>query len=165
MRASAHQAALLQRRGRSISVQAPLRLRLRVYLTRPRLDRQIAVGGACAVSAALELRARQLSSPRIRLQLARNLRGVVEYVDRRGSRPALSAVVIDRHAVASGRHAILGLAERLEAEDPVSPRGVVLVRRLLSDGLGPLFNRNSQQTVIQAVWNIVEALEQRDATR
>jgi len=163
MRAGAHQAASLQRRQRSISPQAPLSLRLRVYLTRPRLDRQIAAG-AYATSDAIELRARQLSAPRIRLQLARSLREAVEYVDRLGSRPALSAVVIDRRAVSNGRHAILGLAERLEAEDPVNATGVVLVRRLLCDGIGPLFNHNSRQTVVQAVWKIVEALEQREAT-
>jgi len=41
----------------------------------------------------------------------------------------------------------------------VTPKGITLARRFLPDGLGPLFNRNSQHTVIQVVWNINDALE------
>jgi hypothetical protein len=160
MRTSAYEAAQFNHRARSSSAGASPTLRLRVYMTRPWLDRQIATGGACAASAALELRARQLTSPRTRSQLARELRGLVEYAERMGSRPTFSAVVIDRRAVAAGRHAILGLAERLEGREPVSARGVTLVRRLLTDGLGPLFNPRSEQTVIQVVWNIEDALEE-----
>ena len=59
-----------------------------------------------------------------------------------------------------GRHAILGLAERLEGRDPVSARGITRVRRLLTDGLGPFFNPRSEQTVIQVVWNIEDALQE-----
>jgi hypothetical protein len=135
-------------------------LRLRVYLTRPWLDRRIARGGAGTESAALELRARQLTSTRTRSQLARELRGLVEYAERAGSRPTFSAVVIERRAVTRGRHAILGLAERLEGRDPVSARGITRVRRLLTDGLGPFFNPRSEQTVIQVVWNIEDALQE-----
>ena len=128
-------------------------------MTRSWLDRQIAAGSASAETAALDLRARQLTSLRSRLRLARELRGVVEYAERIASRPAFSAVVIDRRSVIRGRHAILGLAERLEADDPVRPKGVTLARRLLTDGLGPLCDPNSEHTVIQVVWNINDALE------
>ncbi len=127
-------------------------------MTRPWLDREIAAGSTDGASAALELRARQLTCTRTRRQLARQLRELIEYAERVGSRPMFSAVVIDRRAVSSGRHAILGLAERLEGEEPVSPRGITLVRRILTDGLGPLFNPRSEQTVIQVVWNIEDAL-------
>jgi hypothetical protein len=37
--------------------------------------------------------------------------------------------------------------------------------RQLTDGLGPLFNPNSEQTVIQAVWNIEDALGVRQSGR
>jgi hypothetical protein len=165
MRASPHAAAQVHRRSRSRSGSAPTTLRLRVFLARPWLDRRIAAGADPATTPALELRARQLTSARARQRLARELRGLVEYAERVGSRPTFSAVVIDRRAVSRGRHAILGLAERIEGETPVSPRGVTLVRRLLTDGLGPLFNPNSQQTVIQVVWNIEDALDVRLAGR
>jgi hypothetical protein len=162
MRTDAFEAAPFHRRDRSTSIHPPPTLRLRVYATRGGLDRRIAAGGDCWSSDALALRAAQLIDPRTRLQTAMALYGIVKYVERLGSRPIFSAVVIDRRAVLRGRHAILGLAERLEGEAPVTARGVALARVLLTDGIGPLFNRNSQQTVIQAIWRIEDALEGAD---
>lgn len=127
-------------------------------MTRWRLDRQIAAGSAYESSAALALRAVQLIDPRTRRAIARDLHGVLRYVDRVRPRPAFSAVVIDHRAVLGGRHAIVGLAERLEGKAPVAPRGVALVRTLLTDGASPLFNRNAQHTVTQAIWRIEDAL-------
>jgi hypothetical protein len=147
--------------GRAGSPDPSLALRLRVYITRFHLDRQIATAGAGAASAALELRAQQLTCARTRLQLARNLRRVVEYVEHVESRPLLSTVVIEPRTVSDGQHALLGLAERLEAGGAVNPRGMVLVRRLLTDGLSPLFNLKSEQTVVEAIWDIEDALEER----
>ena len=37
------------------------------------------------------------------------------------------------------------------------------MQRFLTDGLGPLFNPNSQETMVQAVWNIEDALEAGEA--
>ncbi len=128
-------------------------------MTRGKLDREIADGRLCESSAQLALRSRQLVSPRERRQLARDLRGAVAYVDRMDSRPTISAVVIDRGAVRSARQAIVRLAERLEGWAPVSPRGVALVSVLLTDGLSPLFNANSEQSAIEAIWEIDDALE------
>ncbi len=159
MRTSAYEAAPFHRRAQSSSVGASPTLRLRVYITRPWLDRQIAARGTCTATAALELRARQLTCARNRRQLARQLREIVKYAERIGSRPIFSAVVIDRRAVLNGKHVILGLAERLEGPAPVSPRGITRVQRFLTDGLGPLFNPNSQETMVQAAWNIEDALE------
>jgi hypothetical protein len=129
-------------------------------MTRGRLDRQIAAGCPCDSTAALALRARQLVDPRSRLRLARSLRGVVEYVDRVGARPVLfSSVMIEREAVSADRETILGLVERLEGTAPVNPRGVVLARTLLTDGIGsPLSNRSCGRTVAEAVWDVADAL-------
>jgi hypothetical protein len=144
---------------RSGSAWAPLALRLRVYLTRGRLDRQIAAGRRYDSTAALAVRAGQLTRPRTLQQLAGALHRIVSYVDRAGSFPIFTAVVIERGAVMSGRHAILGLAERFEGPAPVSPRGVALAQLLLSDGLSPLFNRRCDRTVIQAIWEVQDALD------
>jgi hypothetical protein len=130
-----------------------------VRATRGRLDRQIASGRPCESSAALALRATQLTDTHARRHLARDLRGIVDYVDLHGSGPVLSAVVIDRAAVRESRHAILGLAERFEGEVPVSPRGVALARALMTDGLSPLFNRACERTATQAIWEVEDALE------
>jgi hypothetical protein len=72
-------------RNRSNPGAVPLALRLRVYLTRGRLDRQLASGRLCESTAALALRARQLGDPRQRRKVASDLRGIVDYVDRVGS--------------------------------------------------------------------------------
>jgi hypothetical protein len=151
-------------RGGSIGMRAPLGLRLSVYVTRGRLDRQLAAGRPPASSAALALRARQLNDPRTRRRIARGLRGVVEFVvavDRRcrPAVPAFSAVVILPAPVRAGSAGLLGLADRLDGPDPVNARGVALAKALLTEGTGsPLFNPNCERTVAEAVWEIADAL-------
>jgi hypothetical protein len=136
-----------------------------VYTTRGRIDRQIAAGRSCESTAALALRAKQLTQQRTRQRIARHLRGIVKYVDRVGQRRDLSAVVTDRVAVSAGRESILGLAERFEGTEPMNPRGVVLTSRLLTDGCNsPLFNSFCGRTVAQAMWEVSDALEANDPT-
>jgi hypothetical protein len=134
-------------------------LRFRVAVTRGRLDRQISEGYPCEATEALSLRARQLTHVENRRRLASELRSVVDYVDRIGSRRDPSAVMIQRAAVRDGREALLGLAERLEGGLPVSPRGLVLTRQLLTDGVGsPLFNLCSDASAVDAVWRVADVL-------
>jgi hypothetical protein len=155
---SAFHTVSLRHQRRSTS-EDTLRLRLRVYLTRASLDRQIVAGRPCKSTAALALRSSQLVEPRTRRQIARSLRSVVEYADYRATHRVISAVVVEPAVVRRARHPILGLAERLEGPRPVSPAGVAGAQTLLTDGLSPLFNRNSEQTVTQAIWNIQDALD------
>jgi hypothetical protein len=130
-----------------------------VQLARRKLDRQIRSGSDLDASPAVALRARQLIDPRTRRCFARHLRGAVGYVDRVGSRPLFTAVVIDRAMVRAGREAILGLAERLEGPEPVCPVGVVLTLALLTDGLtSPIYNRDCGRSVEDAIWEIADAL-------
>jgi hypothetical protein len=82
----------------------------------------------------------------------------VDYVERAGTRPVFTAVVVERAAVHGARKAILRLAERLEGSRALSARGVVLARALLIDGRGPLFNRHSERTVSEAISDVEEAL-------
>jgi hypothetical protein len=148
---------------RAVSLRAGYALRVRLWLTRGRLDQQIVTGHPWDSGATTALRAHQLSDPRTRRRLARNLRRLVAYADRCDGRPPFSAVVVDRAAVRADREAILGLAERLEAEDPVNPRGIVLAQRLLTDGIdSPLYNRRCGRTVAAAVWEISDALGDDD---
>jgi hypothetical protein len=145
--------------GESTSGGASLALRLNVFVTRRKLDRRIAAGRPCESSPALALRAHQLTGSRSREEIARNLRGVVDYVHRHRSRSVISAVVIEPAAVRSGRRAILELARRLEGTAPVSPGGVVRAGALLTDGRSPLFNPHCERTVAQAVSEVHDALE------
>src|ERR1700722_1213136 len=98
-------------RRRATPPDAGMALRLHVYVNRRGLDREIALGGSCQSNEALALRAQQLTQRRTRQRIAGNLRRIVAYVDRAGSRRDLSAVVTDRAAVSAGRQSILGLAE------------------------------------------------------
>ena len=150
-------------RGRSASARGAFALRVRVWFTRAKLDQQIATGRAWHSGPATALRARQLSARRSRQRLAGYLRGIVAYADREERRPPFSAVVVDRAAVRADREAILGLAERLEARDPVNPRGIVAARRLLTNGIdSPLYSRRCGRTVAAAVWEISDALGDDD---
>jgi|NGEPerStandDraft_6_1074524.scaffolds.fasta_scaffold00184_5 hypothetical protein len=143
---------------RSASAGAPLALRLNVYLTRGRLDRQLAAGHAHDGADELTLRAKHLTNPRTQRDIARNLRGIVRYVDRQESRKGISCVVISPRAVRGGRTAICELAEQLERAAPVNPRGIVLAQALLTDGNSPLFNPYSERTVAEATREIQDAL-------
>jgi hypothetical protein len=131
---------------------------MRVYVTRMLLDRRIAAGEIDDSDAALALRRRQLIDSSNRRKVARRLRGIVEYVDRRGSRPSFSAVVIEPTAVADGRLPILRLAARLEDPAPVSPRGVALAQELLTDGSGPFFDPRSPRSVAEAIVEVEDVI-------
>jgi hypothetical protein len=125
-------------------------LRLRVYLTRGTLDREIARGVALDTTPALMLRARQLVAEPTRRVLASDLRRAVGYAERVESRTRLSAVMLEPARVRAGRGALLRLAERLEQAAPGSPQGVALTHVLLTDAASPLFNRDSERTVTEA---------------
>ena len=146
-------------RGGSLPGRASLALRLRVYLARGRLDRQLAAAHSFDSDEALALRAHQLTREATRRSLAESLRSAVAQADRIAPHRALSAAVIRRDAVRADREMLLGLAERLETGAPVSARGVALTRVLLTDGCwSPLSNPHSELTVAEAVWCIADAL-------
>lgn len=152
--------------SRADSPSRPIVLRLRVFLSRRRLDRQIAAGHARADVRALELRARQLTHPRSQQMVASSLRQVVGHVDRLGAGPDLSAVVIDRATVRASREAILGLADRLGQASQVSSWGMVLARELVTDGAtSPLYRADGGRALMQSLWEISDALgSERPAT-
>jgi len=143
---------------RGASAGAPLALRLKVYLTRGRLDRQLVAGHGPDAPTELTLRAKHLSNPRTQRDIARNLRGIVRYVDRQESRRGISCVVVSSHAVRTGRTAICELAEQLERAAPVNPRGIILAQALLTDGNSPLFNPYCERTVAEATREVQAAL-------
>jgi hypothetical protein len=144
--------------SRADSPGGPVLLRLRVFVTRRRLDRQIAAGHTCDAPA-LDLRARQLTDLRSQQAAANSLRRVVGHVDRLGAGPDLSAAVIDRAAVRASREAILGLADRLNRAGEVSPQGMVLARELITEGAtSPLYGTKGGRILTKALWEISDAL-------
>ncbi|HXD55264.1 MAG TPA: hypothetical protein VN618_10965 [Solirubrobacteraceae bacterium] len=150
-----------RRRVRAGSDGSSPGLRLKVRLTRGRLERRIAAGEPRGSSPELALREAQLTDPRSQRRIARDLRRVVAYADAHRSGRAISSVVIDARMVRRGRWAIVELAEQLERAGKVDPRGVVLARELLTDGSGPLFNRHADRTVARAARDVRDALDGR----
>jgi hypothetical protein len=129
-----------------------------VFVSRRRLDRQIAAGDA-GDAPELALRARQLTRPHSQRVLARSLRRVIKHVDAVGRGPNLSPVLVDRGAVSANRQAILGLADRLDRAGDVSSRGMVLVTDLLTDGAAsPLYRTGGGRALAEAIWGISDAL-------
>lgn len=111
---------------------------LQALVRRERLDRELARGTHPARSAALEVRARQLGSPRSRRSLAVALEDAVAIA--RGARRASSAM--PRLAQAEIRTAapeMLELARELRTAPEVAAEGVARARLLVTDGLGPLY--------------------------
>ena len=98
---------------------------------RSRLDRQLAEGVDPDQSPALSLRARQLQGMRPRRSLANSLERDIEMTERY---PDGAALPISRAEVTRARPLLLLLLERLREPGAVSPRGVVMVRLLLSGG-------------------------------
>jgi hypothetical protein len=89
----------------------------------------------------LAWRAAELVDPTNRLELAHTLRSLVREAN---PRYLPTASPVNRVAVRAESEMLLALAARLaDLERSVAPRGVLLVQRLLVDGAGPLYERES----------------------
>jgi len=119
-----------------------------------------------------ELVSARLPSPRLawrtaelvdadnRVELSRSLTAIVHAAD---ERLLPSASPIDRNAVRGARAQLLSLAAHLcDLSRPVTPRGVLIVERLLVDGSGPLYQRGSSNRLSLAVADADAALGDRD---
>ncbi len=115
-----------------------LLLRLRGSLQQARLDRLLAEGADPAETAELSLRARQLQRPGRRRALAKGLERAIAQA-KQYSRSNINSP-ISREEVARAHPLLLRLAERLRSQEPVSPRGVAIARRLLTDSRSPIFS-------------------------
>ena len=84
------------------------------------------------------LRAGPARAARQQRRYAEGLESAVERSAR--PRPPLTAVVpVSREAAGDARGVLLDIAERLRQPRPVRPEGLTQVRRLLTDGAGPLY--------------------------
>lgn len=137
----------------------PLRLRLRVMLQRDRLDCALALGCTPHMRPELELRARQITSRRSRAQLARSFRRTVAEVQRPRTPRYGAAVPLRTAAVRPWSEALLGLADRLDAPDTLSPAAIARVRELLTDGTGPLYCDHPRRSLDQMIWRIADVLQ------
>lgn len=105
----------------------------------------------------LAWRVEELVSTKNRLDLAHALRSLV-----RDASPQYlpAASPVNRRAVRAESQALLDIAARLaDLDDPVAARGVVLADRLLTDGSGPLYDRERVDELPRYLDTTLEALE------
>ena len=82
----------------------------------------------------------------------------------RGRRSARSVLSRRRYrcvaaVVLSWREGLLGLAERLEAPDPISATAVARALMLLCDGAGPLYQDDTERSLGEAIWWIADGMQ------
>jgi hypothetical protein len=107
----------------------------------------------------LAWRVQELVSTKNRLDLAHALRSVVHDA---GPRYLPAASPVNRVGVRGESEAILGVAARIaDLERPVAARGVVLADRLLTDGSGPLYDRERVDELPPYLDATLHALEPR----
>jgi hypothetical protein len=115
-------------------------------LRAPRLDRALADGADPASEPGLDARARRLTSWRTRRRIAKAL----EELERGPGLPV-------RHdQVNEARDLLAELAAALRSRERVSARGVLLARRIVTDGCGPLYAPNASPSALR--WRVWEAL-------
>jgi len=102
-------------------------------------------------------RAAELTSPRERRSLARSLRRLVAELQ---GRATPGSVPIDRAAFRPYVPDLRALSERLaDLSRPVAPAGVLLLIQLLTEPVGPLYDRASADELPRKVASILAALE------
>jgi hypothetical protein len=140
----------LDRLGVERVVYRPLSLRLRaqwwqrvhlalvVWSRAASLDRELAAGVSPGASALLAIRAYMLTGRRGRVRVADGLARATR--DAQTSGAGFSAAVRpDRRELLAARTVLDTLERRLRSPEPVSARGVALLRALLMDGASPLY--------------------------
>lgn len=132
-----HEARRVPRRGLWYALDL-MRMHRAVRKARWEADSEIAKSDG-SVPLRLAWRIDELVATKNRLDLAHTLRSLVRDA---GLRHLPSASPVNRPAVRAHSETILVVASRLaDLERSIAPRGVVLVDRLLTDGSGPLYDR------------------------
>ena len=115
-------------------------LRIRVFLSRLRLDRDLARGVDPAAGPELALRAEQLTSPRGRERIASGIDDLIEIVAGDPRRHVGPSMLPFRHQrVRPNLDRFEELARVLRGAGPHGVRGTAMASTLLDDGRGPLY--------------------------
>lgn len=125
-------------RGRADVVGVSVRARLTAWLRADHLDALLAVGAAEIPGSALAIRAARLTSRGERNALARTLSLAVSDAHDRTA-VLTRRVPVHRQNVAAAEDRIGDIVARLQSPGPVNARGMARLRRVLSDGRGPMY--------------------------
>lgn len=132
--------------------------RLRVRLSHDSLDAQLAAGIDSGSDDALALRAAQLCSARHRRRLASWVERLARESESDYAPGLSSALPLAREQVGDAHDSLLQVAEVLRDSEPVRPRGVAMVQRLLTDAGSVLYTDTAPGAVELQVRAALEGL-------
>lgn len=121
--------------------------RLWVRLRAARLDRALAGGTSPNESEELSVRAGQLVEAAERNRIASSIQNVLDLAERdQRIFLGLTRLPVERQRIEANRNELARIVETLRGPSPVSPRGVAMTRRLITDFRGPIYTggRNSR---------------------
>ena len=122
------------------------------------LDRQLAAGRSPESTHLLATRASQLVSAVMRRELVQNIEHLLELANRpAGVRSP--RVLARRQAIIDVEPDLRTMLTKLAIPLPTSARGVAIVRMLLTDGTGPLYNQRNPTSLRDAVRDAAAHLE------
>ena len=119
------------------TVRASLVARVIARLRTDKFDHQLAVGVPAPAGSALAVHQARLTSTAEREAIARSLRRAVR--DAHTGAVFSSRIPVHPRNVAAAEEVIDRITLRLHSPRPVSARGMARLRRVLSDGTGPLY--------------------------
>jgi hypothetical protein len=127
------------------------------------IDDKLLDGAALNGDPVITVRRAKLLAPRYRRNVASALRRLVEAARRPHPGWFLARLPLQAAEVLENEPLILTLADELEAQERISPRGVILADRLVRDGDSPVYgfvpvSRGRDRTVEDAVRHARAAL-------
>jgi hypothetical protein len=144
-------------RARNVPTPRSAVLAASVWLRRASLDERLKNGADASSAPEIASRARHLTAPRCRRKLAtglnRVLRAAVE-----PPRPLSSVIPVRRREVEAAHRDIEQLINDLLSSSEVQPRGVLLVRDLLTHGDSPFFDPSAPDELDRAIRHARAAL-------
>jgi hypothetical protein len=123
------------------TIRASLIARVTARLRADKFDHQLAVGVPAPAGSALAVHQARLTSTAEREAIARSLRLAVH--DAHTAAVFSSRIPVHRRNIAAAEDLIDRITLRLHSPAPVRARGMARLRRVLSDGSGPLYWRGT----------------------
>lgn len=130
-----------------------------------RLDRELAAGTSPETSVGLAARAMQLTSVKVRRDLAASVQRILAAAGQPPTvmlPPAAAArpprIPLNRVRISQSAVPLANLAHYLAASGPVPVQGVAMVSQLLADGGGPLYCQAHGDDLAHIIENVTRAL-------
>jgi hypothetical protein len=103
------------------------------------IDDTLLNGGVTDGNPVVTVRRARLLGRRYRARVADSLRGLIEAARRNERNLFVAKIQLKVREVLDSAPLILTLADEIEEEETVSPRGVILANRLITDGDSPVY--------------------------